>query len=90
MRTIADRWKDSSLAERGLVEELVHPVTGRRSYYRNPVVVDGQRLDSTRPAPVFAQHTDEVLREWLGLSDGRLADLRKAEVIGTTPASRRA
>jgi crotonobetainyl-CoA:carnitine CoA-transferase CaiB-like acyl-CoA transferase len=34
------------------------------------------------PAPRLGQHTDEVLRETLGLDDHRLADLRARAVIG--------
>jgi crotonobetainyl-CoA:carnitine CoA-transferase CaiB-like acyl-CoA transferase len=31
---------------------------------------------------VLGQHTDEVLRAWLGLSAGEIADLRAARAIG--------
>jgi hypothetical protein len=34
---------------------------------------------------VFADHTDEVLREWLDADGSRLARLRDERVIGTTP-----
>ncbi|MDQ1396923.1 MAG: hypothetical protein QOG64_2182, partial [Acidimicrobiaceae bacterium] len=88
VRRLSDLYADGTLQQRGLLEELDHPVTGRRTYYRMPVVVDGQPIDSRRPAPTFAQHTDEVLRDWLGLDPARLATLRAAEVIGTTPKAR--
>jgi crotonobetainyl-CoA:carnitine CoA-transferase CaiB-like acyl-CoA transferase len=31
---------------------------------------------------VLGQHTDEVLRAWLGLADREIADLRQAGAIG--------
>lgn len=77
------------LEERGLVERLHHPVTGDRPYLALPVRIDGVPWRSRRPAACFAQHTDEVLEEWLGLDPERLAALRAAEVVGTTPPARR-
>ncbi|MEO5898820.1 MAG: CoA transferase, partial [Ilumatobacteraceae bacterium] len=54
--------------------------------YPGPVV----RLTDTpavieRPAPLYGQHTDQVLRELLGLSDDELDHLRAAGVTSTEP-----
>ncbi|MGC0386620.1 crotonobetainyl-CoA:carnitine CoA-transferase CaiB-like acyl-CoA transferase [Streptomyces sp. SAI-129] len=66
---------DEQLAARGFYPVLDHPRTG-------PVRHEGivARLTATpggldRPAPLLGQHTDEVLRELLGLSDEQLATL---------------
>ncbi|MGP3775787.1 CoA transferase [Streptomyces sp. SDT5-1] len=66
---------DEQLAARGFHPVLDHPLTG-------PVRHEGivARLTATpggldRPAPLLGQHTHEVLRELLGLSDRRLAAL---------------
>lgn len=66
---------DEQLAARGFYPVLDHPLTG-------PVRHEGivARLAATpgeldRPAPLLGQHTDEVLRELLGLSDEQLAAL---------------
>jgi len=66
---------DEQLAARGFYPVLDHPLTG-------PVRHEGivARLTATpgeldRPAPLLGQHTDEVLRELLGLSDEELATL---------------
>ncbi len=40
------------------------------------------------PAPTLGQHTDEVLRDELGVTDDELARLRDEHVIGTTPVLR--
>ena len=37
------------------------------------------------PAPMLGQHTDEVLRTELGVSDAELDRLRDEHVIGTVP-----
>ena len=39
----------------------------------------------TGPAPTLGQHTDEVLREELGVTDDELARLRDEHVIGDVP-----
>jgi crotonobetainyl-CoA:carnitine CoA-transferase CaiB-like acyl-CoA transferase len=63
-------------------------LTGERAYVCLPVRIDGERWTSRRPAARFAEHTDAVLRDWLGIDDERLADLRAREVVGTVPRSR--
>lgn len=87
--TYGDVLRGGALDERGMLERLAHPVTGDRPYAGLPVKMDGQPWRSRRPAACFAQHTDEVLREWLGVPPERLEALRAAEVIGTTPGRRR-
>ena len=37
------------------------------------------------PAPTLGQHTDEVLRDELGIDDDELARLEAEHVIGTVP-----
>ncbi|MFF5494404.1 CoA transferase [Streptomyces aquilus] len=66
---------DEQLAARGFYPLLDHPLTG-------PVRHEGivARLTATpgeldRPAPLLGEHTHEVLRELLGLSDQQLAAL---------------
>ncbi|MGW1814963.1 CoA transferase [Streptomyces sp. NPDC002125] len=66
---------DEQLAARGFYTVLDHPLTG-------PVPHEGivARLAATpggldRPAPLLGQHTDEVLRELLDLTDEQLAAL---------------
>src|SRR5438094_211216 len=72
-------------ARRGLLERLEHPVTGRRDYLASPVRLDGHTLATGRAAPLFGQHTDEVLAEWCGLSPDAIGELRDASAVGTMP-----
>ncbi|HUP84600.1 MAG TPA: CoA transferase [Acidimicrobiales bacterium] len=91
--TAALRYEDvhrgGLLEDRGMLERLVHSVTGDRPYVGLPVRIDGVAWRSRRPAACFAQHTDEVLQDWLDLEEDRLSALRAADVIGTTPGRRR-
>ena len=57
-------------------------MTGPVRHVASPFELDGHRPVSKRPAPLFDQHTDEVLAELAGYDDARLAELRAREVIG--------
>ena len=89
VRMYPDVVSDGTLEARGLVERLDHPVTGIRRYLGLPLRIDGAPWRSQRPAARFAEHTDEVLGDWLGLEASRIEALRASEVVGTTPARRR-
>ena len=86
--TFVDAFRDGTLEKTDRVEQIDHPVTGRRWYLRVPGRVDGVAFDSRRPAPLFAQHTDEVLSEWAGLDEATRSELRRSGAIGTTPRQR--
>ena len=80
---------DPHLFRRGYWIDTVHPEIGfqrwegiawRFSETRPPV--------RARPAPLFAEHNDEVLRE-IGMTDEELAGLRERAVIADEPAQLR-
>ncbi|MEL7157240.1 MAG: CoA transferase [Actinomycetota bacterium] len=64
------------------LETVDHPVTGPVDQLANPIVMDGVRPLTRRPAPLFDQHTDEVIAELTGYDQERLDRLRADEVIG--------
>ena len=47
----------------------------------NPVRLSATPPDYRSPPPVLGQHTDEILRETLGIGDPELADLRSKGII---------
>jgi crotonobetainyl-CoA:carnitine CoA-transferase CaiB-like acyl-CoA transferase len=66
---------------RGLLLDVDHPRAGRGRYVGSPIGLDGAGRGSRRPPPLLGQHTDEVLREWLGLAAAEVADLRRGGVV---------
>ena len=75
-----DIYSDPHLAERGMIVTLEHPIRGP---FQMPAC-SIQLSDSFVPpkiAPALGQHTDEVLRELLGLGDQELAELREQRLI---------
>lgn len=77
---------DAQLLARGFWEEVRHPVVGARRYPGWPMRLSGDRDPLYRSAaPLLGQHTEEVLREVLGLRAGEIAELRAAQIIGDRP-----
>ena len=58
---------DSPLAaQRMMMVEIDHPKAGRIKQVGAPWKIDGASSPIRLPPPTLGQHTDEVLREWLG------------------------
>ncbi|CAA9215630.1 MAG: hypothetical protein AVDCRST_MAG50-204 [uncultured Acidimicrobiales bacterium] len=86
--TWSEGHRSGVLEARGAVERVEHPVTGERLYLGVPGTVDGRPLATRRPAPVFDQHTDEVLADWAGMEPAEVARLRAEKAVGTRPQVR--
>jgi benzylsuccinate CoA-transferase BbsF subunit len=76
-----DMWRDPQLRARGFGEEVDQPDLGVVTY-----PTSAQRWTKTpgsirHPPPRLGQHTREVLREWVGLSEDELASLTGAGAI---------
>ena len=70
------------VAARGALVECEHPVAGRIRTIGPPVRMSDTPGRVRAPAPRLGQHTEEVLKARLGISNGELAQLRRARVIG--------
>jgi len=62
-----------------------HPVTGPTPVPTQPFRLTGVDDWVRTPAPTFGQHTDEVLRDLLGLTDDQLARLHDEGTIADRP-----
>jgi crotonobetainyl-CoA:carnitine CoA-transferase CaiB-like acyl-CoA transferase len=70
------------LAARGLLVATHHPVAGPVTVVGPPVRFSATPGGVAGPAPLLGQHTDQVLRERLGLDADGLARLRQQGAIG--------
>ncbi|MGH8682093.1 MAG: CaiB/BaiF CoA transferase family protein [Burkholderiales bacterium] len=66
---------------RGLRLELAHPVAGQVSLVRSPMRFSATPVEHERPPPVLGQHTDEILRRVIGMSEPEIAKLRADGVV---------
>jgi CoA:oxalate CoA-transferase len=51
------------IVARGVVQTVEHPRLGRMQVARNPVLLDHDGPDISRPAPMLGEHSEEILRE---------------------------
>ena len=84
INTLEEVFADPQVVARGAVMEMPHaalPEGGTVRVVANPVRLSETPADYPLPPPLLGQHTDAVLAARLGLSPGRLAELRAAGVI---------
>ena len=69
---IAQVFADAQVRARGLAQEVAHPVAGKATIVGNPIRFSVTPVIEDRVPPMLGQHTREVLRERLGMSDAEL------------------
>ena len=79
--TMGDLLNSEHLKARGFFVEIAHPVAGTHKYPGAPLKYHATPWEIRMPAPTLGQHNDEIFGKRLGLSAGRLAELKQAGVI---------
>jgi len=67
--------------ERGLVRHLTNSVGQHVPAVSNPVDFSATPVSYDTAPPLLGEHTEEVLREWLGYSEQLIVELREAAAI---------
>ncbi len=81
INTLEQVFAEPQAVARGLRLELAHPTAGKVSLVRSPMRFSATPVEHERPPPLLGEHTDEILRGLLGLSDGEIAKLRAEGAI---------
>lgn len=66
INTIAQVFEDPQVRARGMRLDMPHTVAGSVPLVANPVRFSASPVDYRRSPPRLGEHSDEVLREWLG------------------------
>jgi crotonobetainyl-CoA:carnitine CoA-transferase CaiB-like acyl-CoA transferase len=81
INSIAQAFADPQVQERGLHIDLPHPSAGRVPLVASPIKMSATPPRFERAPPLLGQHTDEILRNELGLDAARVGQLREARVV---------
>src|SRR5438132_7699367 len=72
--------EEPSLRKTGTVVEVDHPTRGTYLTVGNPIKLSDSPSD-VRRSPLLGEHTEEVLRDVVGLNDAEITDARKQGAI---------
>jgi succinate--hydroxymethylglutarate CoA-transferase len=81
INSVAQALSDPHTVAREMVRTVQHPTAGAVKMLGIPFRFSDTPASIRRPPPLLGQHTEQVLRDVLQLSDGRIAELRSAKVI---------
>jgi CoA:oxalate CoA-transferase len=84
INSIAEVVDHPQVAARGALVEMDHPRAGKVRMVGAPVRLSETPGSVRTPAPMLGEHTDEVLRDLLGLGADEISALRGAGVLGPT------
>ncbi len=76
-----DTMKDPQIAHDKALVELEHPIVGKRLYPNVALKLSGTPALASKPAPLLGQHTDEICRTLLHMSDNDINNLKKEGVL---------
>ena len=72
---------DPHVQAREMVLEVEHPEAGRLKVVGTPMKFSRTPCRIEKASPDLGQHTEEVLRDFLGLSEEEIQELRQAKVV---------
>lgn len=81
VNNIAEVFADAQVVHRGMKIKMAHDRAGDVDLIASPIRMSETPVSYRRPPPTLGQHTDEVMRELLGMDDGELEKLRLGGVI---------
>ncbi|MBI2297072.1 MAG: CoA transferase [Betaproteobacteria bacterium] len=81
INNIQQVFEEPQVVARGVKIELQHPLAGKVPLVASPMRFSGTPLEHKTPPPTLGQHTDEILRGMLGMSDAEISRLRSEGVI---------
>lgn len=81
INTIRDVFNHPQAQSRGLDLEIDHPTAGQVRFPGFPYKMSGTPADVLRPPPLLGEHTEDVLKEFLGYSAEDVASFQKHGVI---------
>jgi len=85
--TIPEVVQDEQLRHRGFFAAIDHPVAGSVEFAGPVVRLSQTPAQAVQPAPLLGQHTEEILRQWLGCSAEDIGEMRSRGAFGPPAAT---
>ncbi len=73
--------EDPQVKAREMVVEIEHPIAGKLKMAGVPIKMSETQGSVRKPAPVLGQHTEEILKELLQLSNEEITELKNKDVF---------
>jgi CoA:oxalate CoA-transferase len=73
--------KDPQVIAREMIVEIEHPVAGRLKMPGLPIKLSATPGAVEKPAPLLGEHSEEILRDVLGMTAGQVAGLRAKNIL---------
>ncbi len=83
--SIGEAMRSDDVRRRGIVTEVSHPAAGQVSLIRSAMRLGDTPVEPAVAPPLLGQHTDEILREVLGMSADEVRTARSAGAFGPAP-----
>jgi len=81
INSVAEALADPQTQAREMIATVEHPTVGDLKLVGPPYKFSGTPAAVRRPPPMLGEHTDEILRDELGLDTAAIAALRRDKVI---------
>ncbi len=81
INTLDKLFSDPQVAARGMVAEIQHPTAGPIKVVAPPYKLSATPASARLHPPLLGEHTDEVLRDRLGLDDDQLSSLHHRGIV---------
>jgi crotonobetainyl-CoA:carnitine CoA-transferase CaiB-like acyl-CoA transferase len=78
---LAQVFADPQVRHRDMRREVPHPSGATAPLVANPIRLSATPPRYDLPPPLLGQHTDEILRERLGMTDEQILELRRRSVV---------
>lgn len=73
--------KDQQLKHRGFIIEVDHPAAGKHLHGGQPIKLSETPALASKYAPLLGEHTDEIMRDILGVSTEEISRLKQEKVL---------
>jgi crotonobetainyl-CoA:carnitine CoA-transferase CaiB-like acyl-CoA transferase len=81
INNLAEVFADPQVQERAMVTHWEHPSQKDLRLVSSPIKLSETPVQQQRPPPLLGQHTDEVLRDLLGLDEAQIKALRASGAV---------